>query len=111
MDAVIEADANLGSLRNHACETTSLSLTIQSYTNGLEALDYSSCPPDFEEGFRLHIQAWKDLIPLVTPYDSLRGEMHDLFAIIEQQPDSIRFIDGVDEVWSTWALIEKAMEE
>lgn len=111
MQVIIAADDSLGRVRNHACESTSLYLTIQSYADELEALEFQACPAAFKQGFSQHISAWQQLLPLVVPYDSLRGEMHDLFAQIEQSADSTNFKAGVAQVWSTWALIEEAMEE
>lgn len=110
MDRIIALDDSLGRLRNHSCEQGSLSESISHYANGLEALDYSGCPEAFVTAFHNHIQAWRAIQPFTASYSDLRGEMHDLFDELAHSPDSLAFQSHLEQIWSTWAEIEKAMQ-
>ncbi|NNE25844.1 MAG: hypothetical protein HKN09_03290 [Saprospiraceae bacterium] len=103
---ILEQDSLLGSLRNHACEVISLEATILNYTDSLLALDYSNCPNAFTLAFKSHILAWQKLIPEVEAYDSLRGEMHELFDVITAEDIDSSFTLGIKEIWSTWDSVE-----
>ncbi len=111
MERIIALDDSLGSLRNHQCEQVSLDQTIANYAEGLEALDFSGCPPEFVSAFTSHIRAWRDMQPVAAQFPGLRGEMHDLFDQIALSPDSTVFQSRLDRIWSTWAEIEAAMKE
>lgn len=106
---IIAEDEKLGSERNHACEKKSLEETILDYVSKLEALDFDNCPSKFTSAFKSHIEAWKLTIPIVRNHSELRGEMHDIFKVIESTADSIEFKNAVDQVWATWGDVEKAM--
>ena len=108
---VIAADEAIGKVRNHACEKISLAETIQHYTDGLAAIDYSYCPEDFKKAFAKHRKAWLLLIPFVEKYPDMRGEMHDLFDQLEKGKDGETFKLMVNAVWDTWAEVEAAMKE
>ena len=106
IDIILKEDSRLGNIRNHACEEISLEQTIINYTDSLLGLDFSECPKPFTGAFLNHIEAWVNTIELVTPYDSIRGEMHELFdIIIADDTDSI-FSNQVKVIWSTWDSIE-----
>ena len=110
MEKIIEEDNTLGTTRNHACEKTTLAETIVNYANALEQLDYGDCPKAFSQAFARHIQAWRDMIPLVEKYPDMRGEMHDLFDEIEKGKDAETFKPLLKAIWDTWAEIEDAMK-
>ena len=111
IEHIISVDDSIGKIRNYNCEKISLSATIRIYTSGLEELDFSACPEDFTVAFNAHIQAWKDMTTLTDKYLRLRGEMHDLFDEIEAGEDAEEFKPLLDNIWSTWAEIEKAMPD
>lgn len=110
METIIQKDAELGKIRNHACENQSLSRTIEDYIQALEKLSFQNCPEEFAIAFKKHIKAWDQIIPLTNEYPDLRGEMHQLFNIIGDTENGATFKAKVDEIWSTWALVEKEME-
>lgn len=107
---VIATDSNFGKIRNHACEQQSLSETIEEYANNLNKIDFSNCPKSFTKAFHEHIKTWEALLPIVKKHPNLRGEMHDLFKIIEKGNDAEVFKKLVQDIWSTWAIIEQEME-
>ena len=110
IEKIIAADSQLGKIRNHACEKQSLSLTISEYIAALKKLDYSGCPEAFVKAFNRHQQAWLDMIPVTDKYPELRGEMHDLFDIIERASDAETFKIRLKGIWDTWAEVEAAMK-
>lgn len=109
IEKIIAEDEKFGKIRNHACENQSLSQTVIDYTTALEGLDFSECPEAFSNAFKGHIEAWRAVIPATDKYPDLRGEMHDVFEIIETGADSTEFKALVAEVWATWGNVEKAM--
>lgn len=111
VDRIIALDDSLGTLRNHTCKQEPLSVTIAHYAGELTALDFSDCPDTFFSAFKRHISAWEDMLPIVSRYPHLRGEMHDLFAQLAASPDSIEFKIREKRIWSTWREIEEAMKE
>ena len=106
---VIAMDDSLGTIRNYACEDQSLSETIDDYVHSLDNLSFSNCPPAFTAAFEEHKEAWVNTKEITDKYPELRGEMHDLFAIIESGPDSTAFNNLVAEIWSTWEQVEFVM--
>lgn len=108
IDYVIALDDSLGTIRNHACEKQSLSETIDEYVYNLDNLSFSNCPPAFITAFDEHKDAWVNATEITDNYPDLRGEMHELFEIIENGPDSIAFKLLVAEIWSTWEQVELA---
>ncbi|MDJ0645873.1 MAG: hypothetical protein QNJ57_07830 [Flavobacteriaceae bacterium] len=105
---ILKKDDSLGTIRNHSCEKISLSTTIQQYTSSLNELDFSNCPEDFSKAFKDHISAWNEMTAITDRHDQLRGEMHDLFDIIEKSLDSTEFAARLKAIWDTWEPIEKA---
>ena len=61
IDYVLKQDDSLGTIRNHACEATSLSNTIKQYVNSVNTLDFKNCPDNFNIAFQNHLMAWKDM--------------------------------------------------
>ena len=109
IEKIIAEDEKFGKIRNHACEKQSLTQTVNDYTTALEGLNFSGCPDDFSNAFKSHIEAWKAVVPVTDKYPDLRGEMHDVFEIIEGGSDSMEFKALVADVWATWEDVEKAM--
>ena len=105
---VIAADEVAGKTRNHACEQQSLSQTIVDYEWAIRNFDYGDCPEEFKRAMLLHADAWKELLPVVQQFPNMRGEMHDLFPQLKSGPGGDEFSKLVDEVWATWAEVEKA---
>ncbi len=108
---VIALDDSLGTVRNHACETISLSETIQKYVQGMEAINYNNCPEAFSTAFKKHREAWTAMLSITDQYPDLRGEMHDLFDGIEKGKDAAIFKPLLKAIWDTWAEVENAMKE
>lgn len=111
IDFIIEKDEYLGSKRNHDCETNSLSYAVNAYIDGLEELNYDNCPSGFKSSFSSHISAWKEIIPVLDQYDSLRGEMHDLFDEIKRGKDSSTLNQKEALIWSTWEEVERYLTD
>lgn len=102
-------DDSLGSVRNHACETMSLSAAIRQYTGALVNPDFDTCPGPFIRAFQKHREAWLDVTEVTDNYPGLRGEMHDLFDIIGAGKDGGRFQRLIKAIWDTWEEVEEAM--
>ncbi|MEM8679224.1 MAG: hypothetical protein AAGF97_07735 [Planctomycetota bacterium] len=104
---VLAADEALGTARNRGTETDSLTQVIEVYVAGIDALDFSGCPPAFTEAFRAHRDAWANGLPFFAKFPERRGEMHDLFdQIRETHPERLQAIEA--EIWGTWDEVEKA---
>ncbi len=111
IEKVIAQDETLGGIRNHACETIPLAITIQQYADGLGEIDFSNCPEEFTKAFARHRDAWVQMIPFVEKYPDLRGEMHDLFDQFEKGDEADIFKPLLKAIWDTWAEVEEAMKE
>ena len=109
IDHIIAVDDSIGKIRNHNCEKISLSETIKVYTTGIENLDFNNCPGDFTNAFQRHKKAWTQMLQVTDKHPNLRGEMHDLFKILEEGKDKEFFKPLLDKIWSTWAEVEKSM--
>ncbi|MGB4845841.1 MAG: hypothetical protein WBP16_15355 [Ferruginibacter sp.] len=110
MEMVIKMDDSLGKIRNHACETATLSQAITNYADEIGKLDFTQCPKVFKTAFAKHRQAWIDFRELSDKYPDLRAEMHDLFDELEKSTDSLLFKKLSKQIWDTWGDIEKAMK-
>lgn len=104
---VFEKDSILGGIRNHSPEKISLSETIDNYTHELESMAYTNCPEKFKSSFNAHIKAWQQLRSVTDKYPSMRGELHDIFALLEKSADSTEFKTLVQKVWDTWDLVKE----
>ncbi len=105
---VFEKDSILGGIRNHASEKISLTETINNYSKSVKSLDYSDCPEAFELAFNNHIDAWLAFRKLSDKYPLLRGELHDVFSIIEKGKDSIEFRSRLNQILETWKVVEES---
>jgi hypothetical protein len=103
---VIALDDSLGTIRNHNCETISLSETIDQYAAAVEKINYKDCPEDFAKAFVKHREAWMAMKTVTDKYPNLRGEMHTLFDQIEKGKDSTLFKPLLKDIWDTWAEVE-----
>jgi DNA phosphorothioation-dependent restriction protein DptG len=103
---VIDLDDSLGTIRNHACETISLSETIDQYAAAMDKINYKDCPEKFTEAFAKHREAWKAMKDVTDNYPELRGEMHTLFDQIEKGKDSSLFKPRLKNIWDTWGAVE-----
>lgn len=107
IDNILKKDSELGIIRNHACENTSLSKTIDNYVYSLQVLNYNECSTEFIFAFKAHQEAWLSVKKITNNYPDLRGEMHDLFNTINKTKDSTEFKILVKDIWDTWADVEK----
>ena len=105
---VFEKDSIFGDIRNRASEKISLSEAINNYSKNLKTLDYSHCPEKFESAFHKHIDAWLNFRKVSDKYPLLRGELHDIFAIIEKSEDSTEFKSRLDQILKTWKMVEES---
>ncbi|MCB0852802.1 MAG: hypothetical protein KDD63_11290 [Bacteroidetes bacterium] len=110
IEKIMEADAEAGQIRNHACETQSLSAAIHTYVKTLKELDFGDCPPVFDKAFNKHIADWEAIVEISDKYPDLRGEMHDLFMELEQSPDQEEFKKRVDKMWASWKEVEQQIQ-
>lgn len=109
MEQVIATDASFGEIRNHACETISLSETIKEYTAEIETYDFQDCPEAFTVAFKKHQSAWKEMLSVTDAYPDLRGEMHELFKIMETGNHAEAFGATLQKIQDTWTEVENAM--
>ena len=105
---ILSLDDSLGTIRNHACESISLSETIKQYVRSVNNLDFDNCPYEFTNAFKNHLKAWEDMQKFTNRYPDMRGEMHVLFDEIGKGKDKNIFEPILKEIWDTWAEIEKA---
>lgn len=105
---LLEMDDSLGTVRNYACETISLSETIENYAEAMANLPTTSCPEKFVSAYQKHQEAWVAMKSVADQYPDLRGEMHDLFDQIAATKDSVTFKPLLKDIWDTWAEVEKA---
>ena len=110
IEKIIALDDSLGTIRNHACKTISLSETIKQYTAGMNQFDFQTCPEAFTVAFKKHIAAWTDMLVVTNQYPELRGEMHDLFDQLEVGEQAELFKSLLKSIWDTWAEVEQAMK-
>ena len=109
-EQIIEKDSVFGIIRNHAAEEKSMSVSIENYVAGLKSLDYSNCQESFYNAFYRHIEAWEAMIQVTDSYPDLRGEMHDVFKLLEQTKDSAKFSLALNKIWSTWSDVESQIK-
>lgn len=110
IEYIIAEDDSLGKIRNHACKEQSLSKTIHQYIEALNTLDTKDCSSEFNKAFNNHKKAWLNTLVVTDNHPNLRGEMHDLFALIETSKDSAEFKILVKNIWDTWAEVGKAIK-
>jgi hypothetical protein len=108
---VFEKDSIFGNIRNHASETMPISKAITNYSVNLKSLDYSHCPEEFESAFQKHIEAWLNFREVSDKYPSLRGELHDIFSIIEKGKDSTEFRSRLKQILETWKMVKQISNE
>jgi hypothetical protein len=105
---IFEKDSIFGGIRNHASEKISLSEAINNYSKNLMSLDFSNCTEEFELAFHKHIEAWLDFRKVSNKYPLLRGELHDIFTIIEKSEDSTKFKSKLDKILETWKIVKES---
>lgn len=108
---IFEKDSIFGDIRNHASERISLSEAINNYSKNIKSLDYSHCPEEFESAFNKHIDAWLDFRKVSDKHPLLRGELHDIFAIIEKSEDSTEFKSKLNQILETWKMVEESSNQ
>lgn len=104
---IFEKDSIFGDIRNHASEKISLSEAITNYSKNLKSLDFSHCPEEFESAFNKHIDAWLDFRKVSDKHAVLRGELHDIFTVIEKSEDSTEFKSKLNQILETWKIVEE----
>jgi vacuolar-type H+-ATPase subunit I/STV1 len=107
IENILQRDSELGDIRNHASEQSSLSKTIDDYANSVKSLDFKNCPDKFTIAFHKHIKAWLDLKKVSDKYPELRGELHEIFSELEKKKDSIEFKLRQAKIFDTWKIVEE----
>lgn len=107
IEQVLHLDDSLGTVRNHACETISLSETIDNYTLAMANLPFKDCPNGFVNAYQAHREAWVKMKAITDKHPELRGELHDIFNQIEATEDSTAFKPLLGEIWNTWKQVEQ----
>ena len=105
---IVSLDDSLSALRNHDCESVSISESIYKYTAGIGNASFEDCPEDFVRAYKRHQQAWLEMLRVTDKYTDLRGEMHQLFNSIQAGKDSTEFKQRLQLIWSTWDEIKNA---
>ncbi len=105
IDRIMEQDSILGEIRNNAPKSISLSESISDYTNNSKALNFAHCPEEFKTSYEKHIEAWQDFIKVTDQYASLRGELHEIFAMIEKSKDSVEYKHHLNQIIASWELV------
>ena len=109
--SILQRDSELGEIRNHSSEQSSLSKTIDDYANSIKSLDYKNCPDNFTIAFHKHIKAWLDLKKVSDKYPELRGELHEIFAELEKKKDSSEFKLLQARISDTWKIVEEITKD
>lgn len=106
---IFAEDDRVATIRNHACEDTTLAETVRQYVAAIDAMDFSRCPADFTLAFKKHRDAWANTLSFFTDFDTLRGEMHELFAVIEDEsPEQKAALEKISRpIGDTWMEVEK----
>ncbi|MEL6810979.1 MAG: hypothetical protein AAFP76_06560 [Bacteroidota bacterium] len=108
IEQIFDQDSMYGASRNIRCMELSLSQTITQYVSEIRSMNFEACPKSFDDAFESHALAWLDIRSVTDKYPELRGEMHDLFDLIEKTEDSLIFKKKLKSIWDTWAEVEKA---
>jgi len=110
---VLRADTSLAKLRNDRVREVSLATATREYAASLENLDYWNAPPGFEAAFLRHAEAWRNFADAAEPFADIRAEMHEAIEKADTRggPQADRLLDALDEVWATWAPIERLAAE
>jgi hypothetical protein len=108
---VLAADDVLGSSRNFAPELAPIHEAVRAYADALEDLDYAGCPTAFVEAYRAHVAAWRASMPLLRRHAARRGEMHELFKAIANDPEGQDLPAYEAVIWKTWAEVERAAQD
>ena len=85
----------------------SLSQSITNYTNDLEKFEFSGCPEDFKTAFQSHITAWREMKMVTDKHPNLRGELHQIFEMLEKSQDSSQFKTYLEQILETWKSVEE----
>ena len=107
IERVLAVDDSLGGIRNDATNNIPMGHVVRVYVRDLERIDFTDCPEKFTANFNEHIEAWKQIVPILDKHDDLRGEMHDLFDQLEKNEDAALFRERLAAIWSTWDKVEK----
>ncbi|MDJ0655184.1 MAG: hypothetical protein QNJ40_13565 [Xanthomonadales bacterium] len=109
--AILSLDRKLGATRNQASRTVSLADSIRQYVDALDQLDFSHCPDDFTQAFRQHRDAWADSVRFFREFDSMRGELHQIWAAIEKMggQHSQAFEAATEPILATWEAVEQSV--
>ena len=110
IEETIAIDNSYGEVRNHACEDISLSETITNYVIAMDTYNFENCPKKFADAFKNHQTAWNEMLHIADKYPHLRGEMHDLFNIIEEGDHAEEFTALLKTIWVTWAEVERVIK-
>lgn len=110
--AVLEEDAELGAVRNHASESMPLASAVAAYVRSLDAIDFRKCPADFTAAFERHRDAWQESVRHFEEYEEMRGELHDVFEQIRGvSEDARKRIETIENaLHGTWAEVEAAVD-
>ncbi len=111
VENILKKDSEYGEIRNHESEQLSISKTIDNYTTNLKSLDYTKCPENFSSAFSEHINAWLAIKKVTDNYPNLRGELHSLFTVLENEKDSVEFKVLSKQIWDSWKLVEIASKK
>lgn len=111
VERILEKDSIYGATRNHDTENGTTSEAINNYAENLKSLDFSDCPAAFKLAFDEHIEAWLDFRNVSDKHPTLRGELHDIFAIIEKSEDSTEYKSRLNLIWDTWKTVEESSKQ
>lgn len=104
---IFEKDSVFGHIRNYDSEKGSLTEAINNYVKNAKTLDFSNCPEGFEAAFQKHVDAWRDFRKVSDKHPTLRGELHEVFAVIEKTEDSTVFKSSLKQIFDTWTEVKE----
>ncbi|MGH1387195.1 hypothetical protein [Kordia sp.] len=105
---IFEKDSVFGHIRNYDSEKASVTEAINNYVKNAKTLDFSNCPEGFETAFKKHVDAWLNFRKVSDKHPTLRGELHEIFAMIEKTEDSIVFKSSLKQIFDTWTVVKEA---
>lgn len=102
---VLDVDRVIARQRDLSTDTVSLATAVATYVRGIDAIDFTGCPPEFVAAFRRHRDAWESAIPYLETHAELRGEMHVLFDRLRAE-EPVALAAVLRPIMSTWDEVE-----
>ena len=79
---------------------------VQEYVQAFDRIDLRACPPEFQQAFLKHKDAWSATLPIIEKYEGFSGGLLALLEGMSKVEDSVKEVDGrIRETWRECQLI------